>query len=146
MAETDITKWSDATLEEVAFRGSADYTLKGACIAELTRRQRQHELDRDQARMAHENALFNSEVANQVHRKKFDERLAEENRAHADKIAAQQLKVAARGVWITGFAAFAAFMSAVAAFASVWLSYHSQSIPGRPLPIDPSAKSNSVKR
>jgi hypothetical protein len=86
MTGTDVSQWSDARLEETVIGGSPDLFLKGAARAELTQRQRKHELDRDQARMAHENGLFNSEAANQVHRKKFDERLAEENRAHADKI------------------------------------------------------------
>jgi hypothetical protein len=124
--DPDVSDYSDAQLKAMVVSGALSNAKHiGAAKAELTKRQRQHELERDQARMAHENGLFNSEAANQVHRKNFDQRLAEENRAHADQIADQQLKVAARGVWITGFAAFAAIMSAIAAFASVWLSYHS---------------------
>ena len=82
----------------------------------------------------------------EISRKAFDERLARENREHAEKLAAQEIQVAQRGVLITSLAALAAFMSAIAAFASVWLSYHGQSIPGRQMPIGPPAKSNSVKR
>ena len=69
-------------------------------------RQRAHELEHDGVRPTHEDEIFKSDSLREVQRKKFDNRLAKENHAHAEKIAAQQLNVAARSVWITSSAIY----------------------------------------
>ena len=119
----DVSDWSEDRLEEEGLRSNADNVVRGAAKAELTRRQRKHELDRDRARAEQENSNFDADERNQVLRKQFDERLATENRAHAEKIAAEQLKPARSAATATRLAAIAAIASAVAAVASVTFSY-----------------------
>lgn len=132
-SDPDMSVYSEAQPEGFVISGIPDFGLRGAAKAELTKRQRRHEI-----------MIAEAEDKREIHRKAFDERLAKENREHAEKIAAQELEVVQRGVVVTGLAAFAALMSAVAAIATLWLSFHNQDLRGRPFSIDVPAKSNSV--
>jgi hypothetical protein len=140
VSEPDMSGLSDATLEQMA---SGQYVTRedaGAARAELTKRQRRYEADRDDRRWIHDVDMFEAEGKRSIAQQEFDERLSRENREHAEKIAKEQLKPALNSARATKLAAVAAALSAfggIAAATVSGLTYFDQQrierISGRPL-------------
>jgi hypothetical protein len=91
----DYSKQSDAQLHAIAREGAAPRA--GLAQAELERRRRTYEDGRDSRRHQHEMDLFNAETDRDTKRKTFEERLAREQMANAERIADKQAE-AGRGV------------------------------------------------
>jgi hypothetical protein len=120
--DEEIAK-TDIRLLHVWAEESVDYQRRGRAKAEIERRRRDYEDGRDERRRTFENELFNAESERQARREKFEDRLARDQMAHAEKmsklqmthattLAAQQDRTARRIAWATIFAAIAAGFSA----------------------------------
>jgi hypothetical protein len=103
---------------------------RGRAIAELERRRREWETKRDETRREHEIALFDAEGERGANRKEFERRLAQEQMAHAEKLASQQIaaaessaKATRMAAWAAGFSALGAVVSAAAAVVAL-LAHH----------------------
>jgi len=128
-SDLDMSSWLEADLEAILESQVADPAQRGAAKAELAKRQRHHEI-----------MMAEAEDKREINRKNFEERMAREQRDHAEKLAVQQLVPAKSSVTATRMAAISALLSTVAALATVWIGYatytdqhHQQIVAGHPL-------------
>ncbi len=151
MSDPNFSDWSDVRLEALATSEYATPPERGAAKAELVRRQRQHEVSRDERRHAHDITLFDKQGRRDAAQQDFDERLAGKQREHAERIAAQQMRPAVSSARATVFAAISAGLSTIAVLISAvvgYLEYHDQHraqyILGKPL-VDFYTEDDEVK-
>ncbi len=124
MFDPDVSAYTDAQLEAMILPSAlTSGDVIGAARAELTKRQRAHELARDAVNRKHEVDIFIAQGNRDAFQQDFEERLAREQRAHAEKLANEQLRPAVSSATATRFAAIAAVLSAVAAIASAAVGY-----------------------
>jgi hypothetical protein len=121
--DLDTSSWSDAELETLAASEFTDPAGRGAARAELVKRQRRYELDRDENKRLHDMRLFEAQGNRAAIEQEFQENLATRQEAQADKIAQAQLLPARTSARATMWATVAAGLSAFAALGTVAVGY-----------------------
>ncbi|GEM_PF-5890562 len=113
----DMSSWTDEALEIAVanVRWTTDPSQAGKAAAELTRRRRAFELERNASRRKHEDEIFNAESKREAQRKLFEQALADKQMAHATDLADKENKAALSVASATKAAACAAGFSAVGA-------------------------------
>ena len=128
----DLSTWSDADLHRAAYAGYANSEQTGQALAEVERRRRAFESSLAQRREDHDFKMLEGRGRLNAVQQEFDERLAREGMAHAEKLAAKQIEAAqmsakatARAAWAAGFSAIGALISGVVALLSAkhWLGF-----------------------
>jgi hypothetical protein len=102
-------------VERDALEDSGPFALRGACKAELIRRDREYAEGQEQSRRQFEIGLFNAESDRDTKRKQFEEALANRQMNHAAALAGKQLDAATDVAKATKWAVWAATAAALGA-------------------------------
>ena len=119
---SDFSGYSDSDLHRMAHYGYANAEQSGEASAEIERRKRAYECERDRRREEHDFKIFEGQARLNVVQQDFEERIARERMAHAEKISQEQTAAAKSVAWATISAAIAAGLSALAAVVSTVLA------------------------